>query len=156
MLTVKILNLRQDENNHADYVVHINTTLERLDYFLIKGFDRARGWRELLTEVVKKVEQGATGANRRIILTAFGDRLRSEPMEWPTNLPPDIYLPWPLDSAHLFNRVGKEVLPNNPTMRHVKFKANGLFVWHNGESCRKYVLVDIGPPALPIPKRREP
>jgi len=64
MLTVKILNLRQDENNHADYVVHINTTLERLDYFLIKGFDRARGWRELLTEVVKKVEQGATGARR--------------------------------------------------------------------------------------------
>jgi len=65
MLTVKILNLRQDENNHADYVVHINTTLERLDYFLIKGFDRARGWRELLTEVVKKVERGATGAGRR-------------------------------------------------------------------------------------------
>ena len=83
----------------------------------------------------------------KVVLSAFGGKLKSEPMDWPDRTGPNIRLTLDMDGPRLFvDQKGAELV-NEPARAVV-----GVFSW-TGEwfirggadavSARVYVLVDV-------------
>jgi hypothetical protein len=84
----------------------------------------------------------------KIILEAFGRKLRSDVQEWPENTSPKVKLPLPVDSFH-FHYSMLDIISNNPRMKIGTFQWNGhwaqvgSFAEGDAEFAKIYVLTDL-------------
>jgi hypothetical protein len=80
----------------------------------------------------------------RVIFTAFGGKLRSEPMELPDNTTDRFYLPLDMDVLVASAKMDDSMVPDAPIHKRGTFEATGYFFGtSDGEHPREYVLVDI-------------
>jgi len=80
----------------------------------------------------------------KIILTAFGDKLRSEPIEFPDETPPTIHLALDIDTTK-FSFEDEGLIPDKPTLKRGEFvaMAHSELLSDNKTLARRYTLVNI-------------
>jgi len=80
----------------------------------------------------------------KVILTAFGDKLRSEVMEFPDETPPIIHMTMSMDSLrYSFQDCG--LVPDKPNFKKGKFErtAHSELLSDGKTFARRYTLTDI-------------
>lgn len=80
----------------------------------------------------------------KIYLTAFGEKLRSELLEWPEETPMTIRLPLDIPRNVRSMGYGEEIVLNKPMIIIGRFEWDGKWVYFkDGQKARSYVLTGI-------------
>ena len=79
----------------------------------------------------------------KVILTAFQGKLKSEPMDWPDNSRPEIYMAMDMENLKVWKTYDKAA-EFTTTIKKGKFEATGrYFVIGKGLTAEEYKLTDI-------------
>lgn len=82
----------------------------------------------------------------KVILSAFGGKLRSEPMDWPDQSPPDIRMTLGMNGNTFFDHNGRQTINELERATVCVFRWTGQWFVTGGEkpiSAKLYTLVDI-------------
>lgn len=84
------------------------------------------------------------GDKMKVILTAFQDKLRSEPMEFPDEIGREIHLMLDVDKTEWSFKVGGEI-PTKSNLKRGKFieMAHSELLSDNKTFARRYTLVEL-------------